>query len=90
MSDSKTVLDKLRGLVWRDSTYLSALSDDERHYGHAVRNEKWQAFDATRSNDAGDGFKYLGYFDTREEAKAAVEDATRGLRRPQVVSASVH
>lgn len=90
MSDSKTFLDTLRGLVWHDSIYICALSDEERHYGHAVWDQKWQAFDATRSNDAGDGFKHLGYFDSREEAKAAVEDATRVLQRPQAVSASVH
>jgi hypothetical protein len=59
--------------AWRDSEYICAVADEDRHLGHAVQTEKWHAYDATKLNAESNGFKYLGEFDTAVEAKEAVE-----------------
>ncbi len=72
---ARTYLDVISGLVWHDSHHISALSDDERHFGHAVHMRGWHAFDATRPGLNGEGFAYLGSFPTREAAKQAVQES---------------
>jgi len=59
--------------VWHDSAHISALSDDERHLGHIVHTERWHAWDATKPNTTGDGMRYLGGFESADEAKKNVE-----------------
>jgi hypothetical protein len=62
----------------------------ERHLGHAFRFDAWHAFDATRLNASGDGFLYLGRFDTREGAREAIAaslDRIAGLTMPMVMAA---
>ena len=62
--------------AWRESEHVCAVADDSRHLGHAIQMEyrgAWHAYDATKLNAFGDGFKYLGQFDTAEEAKEAVD-----------------
>lgn len=61
--------------VWRDGEGICALADRERHLGHVVRTEDWHAFDGTHLNNAGDGFRYLGAYQTADQAKSAVERA---------------
>jgi hypothetical protein len=59
---------------WRDSRYVCALSDGDRHLGHIVlRDDQWYCFDATHLNDARTGFMHLGTFPSINAAKAAVE-----------------
>jgi len=61
-------------LEWRNSARICALTDGERHIGHIVKNGRhWQAFDASRRNEAGDGFRFLGTFAAAESARQAVE-----------------
>jgi hypothetical protein len=60
---------------WRSSGDICAFADDERHLGHVIRTDQWQAFDATKSNDAGDGFHYLGSYADVNAAREAVEDS---------------
>jgi hypothetical protein len=59
--------------AWRDSSHIHALSDDERHLGHVIKTDQWEAFDATHSNAAGNGFRYLGSFAGIRTAKEEVE-----------------
>lgn len=60
--------------AWRISAHMCALADGERHLGHVVKvGARWHAYDATHSNDAGDGFLCMGNFVSLESAKNAVE-----------------
>ena len=59
--------------AWRDSPFICALADDERHFGHIVRDGEWVAFDATHHDERGGGIRQLGSFSNLEEAKRAVE-----------------
>jgi hypothetical protein len=69
-------------LQWLDSAALCALADEERYFGHIVRaNSEWIAFDATRPNDDSTGFRVLGLFPSRGDAKWAVERAAQGRDR---------
>ena len=68
--------------AWRISAQICALSDGERHLGHIVKvGSRWHAYDATRSNETGDGFLCLGNFVSMESAKAAVEQSCGHGRR---------
>ena len=61
---------------WRISAHICALTDGERHVGHIVKiGGRWHAFDAMHSNEAGDGFRVLGTFSSREPAQKAVEQS---------------
>jgi hypothetical protein len=67
-------------LAWRNSGHICALSDGERHIGHVVKiGGRWHAFDATHSNEAGNGFRSLGTFAALNAAKEAVEQGYRLL-----------
>jgi len=69
--------------AWRDSDHICALSDGERHIGHVVKiGGRWHAFDATHSNEAGDGFRPLGTFTALNAAKQAVEQGYSLLPLP--------
>lgn len=66
---------------WRNSRYICALADSDRHLGHLIKTEQWHAYDATHLGEASKGFKYLGRFVDFAAAKQAVEMAvavTRG------------
>ena len=63
--------------VWRDSEYICALADDDRHLGHAIQTGGWHAYDGTKLDSDGAGFKYLGQFKTAAEAKVAVERSAK-------------
>jgi hypothetical protein len=60
---------------WRNSEIACALADTDRHLGHLIKTEEWHAYDATHSNEASTGFKYLGVFVNIAAAKQAVESA---------------
>jgi len=61
-------------LEWRVTGHSCALSDGDRHVGHAVRiGGRWHAYDAMHSNETGDGFRALGTFAAADSAKRAVE-----------------
>ena len=61
---------------WRNSFSVCALADRERHFGHVVKmGSQWHAFDATRFNDEGNGFRSLGNFVSLQVAKKATEMA---------------
>jgi len=62
--------------LWRDSRYVCALADDERHFGHILKTGDWIAFDATHPGENGAGIRQLGAFSSMESAKEAVERAT--------------
>jgi hypothetical protein len=64
---------------WRNSKFVCALADSERHLGHVVKTEKWRAYDATHLNDASQGFKYLGAFGGSAAGKRVVESSVAGL-----------
>lgn len=65
---------------WQNSDHICALSDGERHIGHVVKiGGRWHAFDATHSNETGDGFRSLGTFAVVETARHAVEQSYRML-----------
>jgi len=60
--------------TWRDSPSICSLADFERHLGHVVRADKlWLAFDATRVNETGTGFRLLGSCTSITAAKHAIE-----------------
>jgi len=64
--------------VWRESVDICALSDSERHLGHAMRVDKhWIAYDGIHFNPSNDGFRIIGSFDTIAAAKDAIENAVR-------------
>jgi hypothetical protein len=58
---------------WRDSEFVCALADTDRHLGHLIRREHWYAYDATQPDDAASGFKCLGIFVDLATAKQVVE-----------------
>jgi hypothetical protein len=61
--------------TWRDSSEVCALADNQRHLGHVVRaGDCWLAFDATRSNSAGTGFRLIGSWMDIAVAKRALEE----------------
>jgi hypothetical protein len=72
---------------WRTSKFVCALSDAARHLGHLIMTEKWHAYDATHSNEASNGFKYLGTFVELADAKQAVESSMAGGRRTGAMAA---
>ena len=60
--------------TWRDSRSFCCLADAERHLGHIVRaGSYWLAFDATRSNESGTWFRFLGVCEGISAAKRVVE-----------------
>lgn len=75
MAFGRTYLDVGSGLAWQDERLLCFLANDERHFGHAIRADRWHAYDATKPASTGDICLYLGAFATREEAKEAVEQS---------------
>lgn len=63
---------------WRESADICALTDSERHLGHAIRIEKhWIAYDAIHVNLPNEGFRVIGTFQTAAAAKQAIESAVR-------------
>jgi len=72
---------------WRTSEFVCALSDAARHLGHLIMIEKWHAYDATQSNEASNGFKYLGTFVELADAKQAVESSVAGASRTRAMGA---
>jgi hypothetical protein len=70
-----------RSRSWRNSEYVCAFSDDERHLGHVIRTGQWNAYDATRPDEASGGFKYLGAFVDLATAIQAVEQSVE--RKPE-------
>lgn len=76
---TRTVLDPLTGLAWLDTDHVCALSDGERHLGHAVKLHQWHAYDATRPEPDGNGFTFLGAFPERGQAKEAVQQSVTAL-----------
>lgn len=73
---------------WRNTRYICALADSDRHLGHVVKTDNWHAYDATHSDDAAKGFKYLGRFVDLAAAKQAVESAVVVVRGTGAHSAS--
>jgi hypothetical protein len=67
---------------WHDSTFICALTDSERHLGHAIKSDLWHAFDAIHPNSASTGFCYLGAFEELSDAKTAIEAAVLRAREP--------
>jgi hypothetical protein len=64
--------------VWSESPDVCALSDSERHLGHAIRAGKhWIAYDAIHVNSSNEGFRVIGTFETLAAAKDAIENAVR-------------
>jgi hypothetical protein len=67
--------------AWRISAHICALADGERHLGHIVKiGMRWHAYDATHSNETGDGFLCLGNFVSMESAREAVEQSCGAVR----------
>lgn len=54
------------------------MADTHRHLGHVIKKKRWHAYDATHSDEASKGFKYLGVFVDLAAAKQAVELAVLG------------
>jgi hypothetical protein len=72
-------LAEFRAATWRDSTSVCALADGQRHLGHIVRaGDCWLAFDATRSNGTGTGFRLIGSWMDIAVAKRALEEVLIG------------
>jgi hypothetical protein len=76
-----------RSRSWKNSEYVCAFSDDERHLGHIFRTEHWNAYDATRLNEASGGFKYLGSFVDLATAMLAVERSVEQKRELRTMHA---
>lgn len=77
-------------LQWQSNPDVLSVCDSERHLGHAFRFDAWHAFDATRLNATGNGFHYLGRFDTIVAAKEALADSLGRLMpitKPLVMAA---
>ena len=72
---------------WRDSDFVCALADTDRHLGHLIMTGEWNAYDATRPNESSTGFKYLGAFDDLAVAKRVVELAVAEARLTRAVGA---
>jgi hypothetical protein len=83
--------DKDNGLVsgrsWRSSEHICAFADGERHLGHVIRSEQWDAYDATRPSEASAGFKYIGAFVDLRAAMQAVESSVERKRESQAMHA---
>jgi hypothetical protein len=60
---------------WRDSIFICALADTERHLGHVIKRKDWHAYDAIHTHAGETGFKDLGRFADLAAAKRAVESA---------------
>jgi hypothetical protein len=61
--------------TWRRSEHICAFADSERHLGHVIKTDQWNAYDATHLNEASTGFKYLGAFSDLAAAMQAVESS---------------
>lgn len=59
--------------TWRRSDHICAFADGERHLGHVIKTEQWNAYDATHPGEASEGFKHLGAFVDVTAAMRAVE-----------------
>jgi hypothetical protein len=79
--------DLTRSLSWKSSEHVCAFSDDERHLGHVIKTEHWNAYDATRLNEASEGFKYLGAFVDLAAAMQAVECSVERKRESRTMHA---
>jgi len=75
---------------WRNSRYICAFSDSERHLGHLVKTDQWHAYDATHLNGPSGGFSYLGRFTDLAVAKQAVELAVASSGKPRTMRVGVH
>lgn len=74
--------------AWRTSDDVCGYADDERHFGHILKTgNHWTAFDSTRTNEEGNGFRLLGSFTSSAAAKKAVEQATAEARADAVTLA---
>jgi hypothetical protein len=61
---------------WQDAENMAALTNSERHLGHAIREGGgWAAYDATHAAEAGNGCRYLGLYGSLEEARFAIESS---------------
>jgi hypothetical protein len=76
-----------RSHSWKNSKYVCALSDNERHLGHVIKTEQWNAYDATRLNEASGGFKHLGAFVDLATAMQAVERSVERIRESRTMHA---
>ncbi len=72
---------------WKSSEYVCAFSDDERHLGHVIKTEQWDAYDATRLNGASAGFKHLGSFGDLAMAMQAVERSVERIQESRTMHA---
>ena len=70
--------------VWRNSEDVCELADDERHLGHALRTDQWQAYDATKLNVTENGFRYLGSFVSSSAARNAIDTSVARSEKPLV------
>ncbi len=78
-------MQNLSPVQWQVSENVCALCDSERHLAHLVMlRSRWFAFDATRSNEQGTGFKLLGSFARLETAMEIIESETLGIRQTAV------
>jgi hypothetical protein len=59
--------------TWDISQCLCASDDGERHLGHVVKTDKWNAYDAGTSTWKRTGFETSATFSDLDSAKAAVE-----------------
>jgi hypothetical protein len=84
---SSTAAKPTRSRLWKTSEHVCAFSDDERHLGHVIRTEHWNAYDATRLNEASGGFKYLGAFVDPATAMQAVELSVERRQEPLTMHA---
>lgn len=76
-----------RSRSWKNSEYVCAFSDDERHLGHVVKTKQWDAYDATRLNETSEGFKYLGAFADLATAMLTVERSVERKREVRTMHA---
>lgn len=77
-------------LQWQSTPDVLTVCDSERHLGHALRFDSWHAFDATKLNETGDGWMYLGVFETIIDARAAIAgslEQLESLTAPLVMTA---
>jgi len=72
-ASDKDYIPSPEGSSWRNSEFVCALADTDRHLGHVIKKKQWHAYDATHSDGASKGFKYLGAFVDLAAAKLGVE-----------------